>query len=160
MPVETAERTALDMVNEACRTILSEKEDFAVNNGHENSDPAARLRELRMEQERIENAVTGEYEAFKAGTLSRNEYRERRERDRMRITELEDEIQSLLNRSSIPDLDKQETELRSCCELTAFDPDILEKVVSRILIYDDKRLEVVFAADDFYQQAAGLRLRS
>ena len=29
----------------------------------------------------------------------------------------------------------------------------IEKVVRRIFIYDDKRVEVVFAGDDFYQHA-------
>ena len=150
MPVEEAEKALLDTINESCRMLLSEREmaDQKVNT---EIDPAVRIKELKREQERLESSVVRLYEAYKAGELSRTEYMARRERDKEREAELETEVQNLLNRSSTSKSDDQIETLRQCRDLSVFDPDVIEKVVSRILIYDDKRVEVVFAGDDFYQ---------
>ena len=152
MPVEEAEKASLDTINESCRMLLSEREmaDQKVNT---EIDPAVRIKELKREQESLEHSVVRLYEAYKAAELSRAEYMARRERDKEREAELETEVQTLLNRSSTSKSDNQIETLQQCRDLAVFDPNVIEKVVRRILIYDDKRVEVVFAGDDFYQHA-------
>ncbi len=154
MPVEDAEKAALDIINEACRMLLSER-GMAEHNVNTEIDPAVRMKELKAEQERLEHSAVRLYEAYKTGELSRDEYMARRERDKEREAELATEIQSLLNRPSISKSDDHEETLRSCRDLAVFDPDVIEKAVRKILIYDDKRVEVVFAGDDFYQSTVG-----
>jgi len=159
MPVQDAERAALDTINEACRLLLSELETAEACRAGEETDMSAKIRELKAEQERIEHSVTGLYEAYKAGELSRDEYKARREKDKERGEELEAEIQSLLDKPTATEANERVEELQLGRDLTVFDPDIIEKIVSRILIFDDKRLEVVFSSDDFYQHTVGYTIR-
>ena len=159
MSVEEAEKAVLDTINEACRMLLSEMEATVARRAGKETDPAVKIRKLKAEQERIEHSVTALYEAYKAGELSRDDFKARRERDKERAEELEAEIQSLISKPSATEANERVKELQLCRDLTVFDTAIIEKVVSRILIYDDKRLEVVFAGDDFYQHTADITIK-
>ena len=159
MSVEEAEKAVLDTINETCRMLLSVMEDAVACRVDEETDTAMKIEELKAEQERIEHSVTVLYEAYKAGELSRNDFKARRERDKERAEELEAEIQSLISKPSAIESNERVEELQLCRDLTVFDPAIIEKVVSRILIYDDKRLEVVFLGDDFYQHTVDITIK-
>ena len=77
MSVEEAEKAVLDTINEACRMLLSEMEATVARRAGKETDPAVKIRKLKAEQERIEHSVTALYEAYKAGELSRDDFKAR-----------------------------------------------------------------------------------
>lgn len=101
------------------------------------------------EKDRLEKCVLSSYEEYSSGRLTKEEYVASRKACRASIDGVEEKMDALwreLHRTVRVD----DGALVECRSLQEYDPDLLARVVERVLVYDDRRLEVVFGADDVF----------
>ena len=107
------------------------------------------MKQYEREKERLEHCVLSSYEEYVAGLVAKDEYIISRKACRASIDEIDRKLDDLwgeLHRTVKVD----DEAMLECKMLREYDPEMLSKVVEKVLIYDERRIEVVFGADDVF----------
>ena len=107
-------------------------------------------RECEREKKRLEKCVLSSYDEYLSGALSKDEYVFTNGACRKTIDKLDARIDALwkeLHKTIRVD----DEALLECRLLKEYDPDVLAKVVEKVIIHDERHLEVVFDADDVFK---------
>ncbi|MBR1634545.1 MAG: recombinase family protein [Lachnospiraceae bacterium] len=149
MRVEQAKSMVLETVKGIALVAVSNRDYYDRREKDRIRKIDALMKRLEKEKDRLEKCVLSSYEEYSAGHLTKEEYIVSRKACRASIDGVEEKMDALwreLHRTVKVD----DGALVECRSLREYDPDLLARVVEKVLVYDDKRLEVVFDADDMF----------
>ena len=155
MPMEEVERKVLETVREACVLIMERENMVGCHNDAGKGAVKTQIEALMKEKEQIEQSVIDLYRDYRSGVLSKEEYSRRRTDGQQRVEEIEAAINELSMNPKEPEKVKDQEEAEDCRQLEIFNPDVLSKIVSKVYVYDNKNIEVVFKSDDFLKKSVG-----
>lgn len=109
--------------------------------------------EMKMEYERIENSTISSYQLYRDGEYTKEEYIALRKQNQRILEDLKGQIEDLQNEIARA-VDKNESEEESfyiCSMLDEYDGNVLSKIIDKILIYNDRDMQVMLKGKDFFQ---------
>ena len=151
MQVQTAKDLTLRTVKDIALIVISNKDYYDRQEKKRIKEIDSQVKQYEAEKDRLEQCVLSSYEEYSDGILSKEEYIESRKACRAAIDEVDEKLDGLwkeLHRTVRVD----DEALVDCKALKGYDPEMLAKVVEKVLIYDDRRIEVVFGADDVFER--------
>ena len=149
LKVSAARDMALATVKELALIIIRNKDYYDMQEKKRIRDIDAGMRACEEEKARLEKCILSSYGEYASGTVSREEYIVSRKACRKSIDRVESETGRLwdeLHRAVRVD----DGAMIRCRALQEFDPDLLSEAVECVRIYDDRKIEVVFGADDVF----------
>jgi DNA invertase Pin-like site-specific DNA recombinase len=154
MTEEKAQEAVLSIVREACRMQIEERELARTASVDAAKEQKAILLGLKDEHERIEKSTVSSYLSYKEGAYSRDEYTALRKRNQELLADLEQQIDVMESslRCASGQREEDEEKLYQCSILDEYDGSILQNVVDKVFIYNDRDIQVVFKGDDVFQK--------
>ena len=113
------------------------------------------IRELKAEYDRISDSTVSCYQSYREGKYTKEEYVQLRKNNQELLADLENQISDLQDKAAKPELDAEEKieRLTQYSMLEQYDGDVLSNIIDKMLIYNDRDIEVVFKGENFIQNA-------
>ena len=150
MQADDARQLALKTVKDIALLVIRNKDYYGRQEKQRIRRIDGRTKECGREKERLEKCVLSSYDEYLAGRITKDEYISASRSCRQSIDKIDEELDRLwdeLHKTVRVD----DEALIACRLLKEYDPDALAEVVEKIIIYDGRRLEVVFGADDVFK---------
>ena len=115
-----------------------------------------RIAELEKALGKLKAEKVKLYEKYRSGEISKSDYIHRQMKQVESVREIEDRIASERKKTShMIELQKRadciEQEIRSVELLREYDPSVLRRIVERVIVYKDKRIEVILKNRDVFE---------
>ena len=149
MRVQDARRLTLQTVKDIALIVVRNKDYYDEQEKKRIKEIDRQMKQYEVEKERLEQCVLSSYEEYAAGLVEKDEYIISRKACRASIDEIDRKLDDLwgeLHRTVKVD----DEAMLECKRLQEYDAEMLSKVVEKVLIYDERRIEVVFGADDVF----------
>ena len=150
MRCEDARRLTLKTIKDVALLVLRSRDYYDRKEKQRIRKIDEETKECEREKERLEKCVLSSYDEYLGGSLSKEEYISASRICRKSIDKIDsrlDELWKELHQTVRVDDDA----LLECRLLKEYDPDVLARVVEKVIIHDDRHLEVVFNADDVFK---------
>ena len=151
-----AQDKVLEITKEICRTLIQEEELKKVSKGKRKviSDENL-IMELKAEYDRISNSTVSYYQSYREGKYTKEEYVQLRKTNQKLLADLENQISDLQDKVANPESDSEEKieQLTQYSMLDQYDGDVLSNIIDKVLIYNDRDIEVVFKGENFIRNA-------
>lgn len=151
-----AQDKVLEITKEICNTLIQDEELKTVSKNEEkvisNEDL---IRELRAEYDRISNTTVSYYQSYREGKYSKEEYVKLRTTNQELMEDLENQISDLQEKEAIqqPKSNDKIEQLTKYSMLEQYDGEVLSNIIDKVLVYNDKDIEVVFKGENFISKA-------
>ena len=119
------------------------------------SKNAKRRRSGKAEYDRISNSTVSCYQSYREGKYTKEEYVQLRKTNQELLADLENQISDLQEKvaNQEPDAEEKIEQLTQYSMLEQYDGDVLSNIIDKVLIYNDKDIEVVFKGENFIRNA-------
>ena len=113
------------------------------------------ISELKAEYDRISNSTVSCYQSYREGKYTKEEYVQLRKTNQELLADLENQISDLQEKvaNQEPDAEEKIEQLTQYSMLEQYDGDVLSNIIDKVLIYNDKDIEVVFKGENFIRNA-------
>ena len=104
--------------------------------------------ELLAEKERLEHSVIELYKRYRAGNISKDSYMSERFQSKEKISQIEEKLRKA-------DEIAESTDMDSCMVRVIpdeYDAGIMSEIIEKVIVYDRKRIEVVFKCNDVHKE--------
>lgn len=95
------------------------------------------------------------YQSYREGKYTKEEYVQLRKTNQELLADLENQISDLQEKAANqePDTEEKIEQLTQYSMLEQYDGDVLSNIIDKVLIYNDKDIEVVFKGENFIRNA-------
>ena len=110
---------------------------------------------VKAEYDRISNSTVSCYQSYREGKYTKEEYVQLRKTNQELLADLENQISDLQEKvaNQEPDAEEKIEQLTQYSMLEQYDGDVLSNIIDKVLIYNDKDIEVVFKGENFIRNA-------
>ena len=139
-----------------CRTLIQEEElKKASKDKRKVTSDEYLISELKAEYDRIPNSTVSCYQSYREGKYTKEEYVQLRKTNQELLADLENQISDLQEKvaNQEPDAEEKIEQLTQYSMLEQYDGDVLSNIIDKVLIYNDKDIEVVFKGENFIRNA-------
>lgn len=146
MPVETAKKMVVDMVNDEAVLRLETLEDENKGN-HPADNMKKQIAELTAEYERIEESNVSDYTKYRTGVYSKEEYLKIRQENRELLESIKGQIEQLKETMQTEETQGYGTNaevISSCRGLAEYEGELISNLVEKVYIYNEVDIEIVF----------------
>lgn len=151
-----AQDKVLEITKEICKTLIQEEElkKKSKDKRKVTSDEHL-IRELKAEYDRISNSTVFYYQSYREERYTKEEYVQLRKTNQELLADLENQISDLQEKvaNQEPDSEEKIEQLTQYSMLEQYDGDVLSNIIDKVLIYNDKDIEVVFKGENFIRNA-------
>ena len=151
-----AQDKVLEITKEICRTLIQEEElKRASKDKRKVTSDKYLISELKAEYDRISNSTVSCYQSYREGKYTKEEYVQLRKTNQELLADLENQISDLQEKAANqePDTEEKIEQLTQYSMLEQYDGDVLSNIIDKVLIYNDKDIEVVFKGENFIRNA-------
>lgn len=151
-----AQDKVLEITKEICRTLIQEEElKRASKDKRKVTSDEYLISELKAEYDRISNSTVSCYQSYREGKYTKEEYVQLRKTNQELLADLENQISDLQEKAANqePDTEEKIEQLTQYSMLEQYDGDVLSNIIDKVLIYNDKDIEVVFKGENFIRNA-------
>lgn len=151
-----AQDKVLEITKEICRTLIQEEElKKASKDKRKVTSDEYLISELKAEYDRISNSTVSCYQSYREGKYTKEEYVQLRKTNQELLADLENQISDLQEKvaNQEPDAEEKIEQLTQYSMLEQYDGDVLSNIIDKVLIYNDKDIEVVFKGENFIRNA-------
>ncbi len=151
-----AQDKVLEITKEICRTLIQEEElKKASKDKRKVTSDEYLISELKAEYDRISNSTVSCYQSYREGKYTKEEYVQLRKTNQELLSDLENQISDLQEKvaNQEPDSEEKIEQLTQYSMLEQYDGDVLSNIIDKVLIYNDKDIEVVFKGENFIRNA-------
>ena len=151
-----AQDKVLEITKEICRTLIQEEElKKASKDKRKVTSDEYLISELKAEYDRISNSTVSCYQSYREGKYTKEEYVQLRKTNQELLADLENQISDLQEKAANqePDTEEKIEQLTQYSMLEQYDGDVLSNIIDKVLIYNDKDIEVVFKGENFIRNA-------
>ena len=151
-----AQDKVLEITKEICRTLIQEEElKKASKDKRKVASDEHLISELKAEYDRISNSTVSCYQSYREGKYTKEEYVQLRKTNQELLADLENQISDLQEKAANqePDAEEKIEQLTQYSMLEQYDGDVLSNIIDKVLIYNDKDIEVVFKGENFIRNA-------
>ena len=151
-----AQDKVLEITKEICRTLIQEEElKRASKDKRKVTSDEYLISELKAEYDRISNSTVSCYQSYREGKYTKEEYVQLRKTNQELLADLENQISDLQEKAANqePDTEEKKEQLTQYSMLEQYDGDVLSNIIDKVLIYNDKDIEVVFKGENFIRNA-------
>lgn len=151
-----AQDKVLEITKEICRTLIQEEElKKASKDKRKVTSDEYLISELKAEYDRISNSTVSCYQSYREGKYTKEEYVQLRKTNQELLADLENQISDLQEKvaNQEPDSEEKIEQLTQYSMLEQYDGDVLSNIIDKVLIYNDKDIEVVFKGENFIRNA-------
>ena len=151
-----AQDKVLEITKEICRTLIQEEElKRASKDKRKVTSDEYLISELKAEYDRISNSTVSCYQSYREGKYTKEEYVQLRKTNQELLADLENQISDLQEKAANqePDTEEKIEQLTQYSMLEQYDGDVLSDIIDKVLIYNDKDIEVVFKGENFIRNA-------
>lgn len=151
-----AQDKVLEITKEICRTLIQEEElKKASKDKRKVTSDEYLISELKAEYDRISNSTVSCYQSYREGKYTKEEYVQLRKKNQELLADLENQISDLQEKvaNQEPDAEEKIEQLTQYSMLEQYDGDVLSNIIDKVLIYNDKDIEVVFKGENFIRNA-------
>lgn len=151
-----AQDKVLEITKEICRTLIQEEElKRASKDKRKVTSDEYLISELKAEYDRISNSTVSCYQSYREGKYTKEEYVQLRKTNQELLADLENQISDLQEKvaNQEPDAEEKIEQLTQYSMLEQYDGDVLSNIIDKVLIYNDKDIEVVFKGENFIRNA-------
>ena len=107
---------------------------------------------LNKEVITLENAPFSLYDEYRAGSITKEQFIEKRETAKIRLEEAKTEIKALKDKLTHLNITSSETiDLLSCPELTEYDGKILSEFIEKVEVYSQDIIKIHFKYNNFFE---------
>lgn len=156
MPRAEAQEKVLEVTKEICKTLIREEElKNAAKDNRKVVSNEDLIRELKAEHDRISDSTVSCYQSYREGKYTKEEYVQLRKTNQELLADLENQISDLQDKAANPepDADEKIEQLTQYSMLEQYDGDVLSNIIDKVLIYNDRDIEVVFKGENFIRNA-------
>jgi DNA invertase Pin-like site-specific DNA recombinase len=152
--IETLEETVLSITRDYVQS-LSEKLECRKKEWRESAFQSERLTALNAERKRLSSRKMKIYSDYRSGRLTKEGYMKEYRDISDRIEEIdrhtaEMERESEITREKLESSGEKQAELNDVAALNAFDRKALSKVIERINVYENDKIEILWKMDDVF----------
>lgn len=144
MPLENAEESVLNAARKALSEQIDQKSVTETCGQNDQKLVKRQMEDIRSEQAAIESSAIEHYRDYRQGVLTKEAYMTIRAEGRKRSQLLEEEWQALAERLKNGNPGEETESCNRFDEMERFDADILSEIISKVLVYDDKKIEIIF----------------
>ena len=151
-----AQDKVLEITKEICRTLIQEEElKKASKDKRKVTSDEYLISELKAEYDRISNSTVSCYQSYREGKYTKEEYVQLRKTNQELLADLENQISDLQEKvaNQEPDAEEKIEQLTQYSMLEQYDGDVLSNIIDKVLIYNDKDIEIVFKGENFIRNA-------
>ena len=151
-----AQDKVMEITMEICRTLIHEEElKKASKDKRKVTSDEYLISELKAEYDRISNSTVSCYQSYREGKYTKEEYVQLRKTNQELLADLENQISDLQEKAANqePDTEEKIEQLTQYSMLEQYDGDVLSNIIDKVLIYNDKDIEVVFKGENFIRNA-------
>lgn len=151
-----AQDKVLEITKEICRTLIQEEElKRASKDKRKVTSDEYLISELKAEYDRISNSTVSCYQSYREGKYTKEEYVQLRKTNQELLADLENQISDLQEKAANqePDTEEKIEQPTQYSMLEQYDGDVLSNIIDKVLIYNDKDIEVVFKGENFIRNA-------
>ena len=151
MKVEKAQMLTLQTAKDIALVVIGNREYYDRQEKQRIREIDMQTKALEEEKARLEQCVLSSYEDYHNGNVSKEDYMAGRKACRDAIDGIDARLDALwaeLHQTVRVD----DADLADCRALHKYDGDTLAKVIEKVVVHDDRRLEVVFDADDVFRR--------
>lgn len=122
---------------------------------HIHPEKYAKVYMCKAEYDRISNSTVSCYQSYREGKYTKEEYVQLRKTNQELLADLENQISDLQEKvaNQEPDAEEKIEQLTQYSMLEQYDGDVLSNIIDKVLIYNDKDIEVVFKGENFIRNA-------
>ena len=145
-----------ERISAICRTLIQEEElKKASKDKRKVTSDEYLISELKAEYDRISNSTVSCYQSYREGKYTKEEYVQLRKTNQELLADLENQISDLQEKvaNQEPDAEEKIEQLTQYSMLEQYDGDVLSNIIDKVLIYNDKDIEVVFKGENFIRNA-------
>ena len=150
MRIEDARRLTLKTVKDIALLVIRNKDYYDRKEKHRIRKIDEETKECEREKERLEKCVLSSYDEYLGGRLSKDGYVSANRICRESIDKIDKRMDELWQELHLT-VRVDDEALLECRLLKEYDPDVLAKVVEKVVVYDARHLEVVFGVDDIFK---------
>ena len=146
------EEYILKTVKEVALTALNTTENTSPDIQKELSK---QLSKLKRKRDLINKDPTILYEEYKSGKITAEEFKEKRAKTEQDLQDIDNQIsdiESKQNTQALPSVTIQI--LENCKVITTYDPELLSRIIEKVIVHPDKKIEVIFKGKDFIKENA------
>lgn len=153
LKVGKARTMVLQTVKELAIAIIRSRDYYAESEKRRLKEIDMLMKRCEEEKERLERCVLASYEEYHDGILSRESYIEGRKSCRAAIDGLDARMDALRDELHAA-VRVDDGAMLECRFLQEYDGRTLAKVVEKVRIYDGRKMDIVFGADDIFKAEA------
>lgn len=136
----------LSVAKEYCDMLIDEQQMRSLES--KKPDRQEMRAELLAKKEQLEHSVIELYKRYRAGDISKDSYMAERLQSKENISRIEEKLKDVDETTDSIDKD--------FCAISMipdeYDAGILSEIIEKVIVYDRKRIEVVFKCDDFHKE--------
>jgi DNA invertase Pin-like site-specific DNA recombinase len=118
------------------------------------NNTATLIKGLKAEKKRLEASKVSEYERYKLGSISRNEFSEAKKTVDTRIADIEKELSNLTVTLPEKALNEESDiwDIKKYVHLEKYDKEVMAALIEKAIVVDENTVEVVWKNQDMYDK--------